>query len=202
MTEEIPPIDPTPKPKSKGKKPPPKKLRTPEEIEALDVFKSMLEADAGAEASSDPQQTFQKYIHFLSRAELTRVERRIRRINKKLLGSEKERERRDFLCRKMESAIRHRREESQAQEALLKARIRERLEQLSIVDVECNHSGVLRRVQIDGQSFSIRVLINRYFSEELAQARQLLAEGVIVRFHKRYGGFAFVKRCIAEYLSI
>jgi len=199
MAKEIPPIDFHPKPKSKGKKPKPPKLKTRAEMETLDVFKTVFSADAGAE-SSDPEEAFEKYIDLLSRPQLTRVERRIRRIKNKVLDTEEERQRRDFLCEKMSSAIHSRMETSAEQETLLKVSIKEKLDNLSIVDLERTRSGSLKAVRVDGQWLSIRALIQRELSEELARAQKLLEEGILVRYHRRYGAAAFIKRCISEYL--
>ena len=198
--KDLPPISPILKPKPKGKMPKPPKLSPPPDIECLDVFKAILDADAGAESWDDPEQTFQKYIHYLSKPQLSRLERRILRLKKKILDTDERRQKKQEVCDQVVATIQQRFQRSNSEEISLDLDIKNKLDQLPIQDVRRSPSGRLQSVQINNRWISISKFIRQQFFQELQEIKKLLDEGVLIRYHQRYGSYGFIKKSLNKYL--
>lgn len=191
------PIGKHPKPKSKGKKPKAPKIKTGKKISSLDLFFTSLDADAGSESSKSK---YVDSIKKLSKGQLNKLDRLIKKIRRKRLMVKIEPGEMDNICNEIEAAIEDRIQASQLNEATLSIQIEEKLLQLDVHDVEFKTKKEIRRVCVDDQWMSLRRFIQRYFEDEINYAKQLMEDGQLITPNIRHGSFAFIKRFVYKHL--
>ncbi len=174
-------------PKSKGKKHKTPTFDPGPDIEVLDVFKTTLEGDAGSESEELEHQ-----LSDLSKAKLSRLERKIERIrgsslkNQKLLEKKKKR---------VKAAISKKVKRSQQQEVRLVIRIETHLRRMK----GCKMIG--KRIYCKEQSFSLRRFCETYFLKEILQYNSRVSQGKIIPDRQGLTGGGFVRRVVRNFLT-
>jgi len=188
----LPPIDPHPKPKSKGKKPAPPKIKTSPTVDPLDVFKVALDADAGSESSGNARQAFNAMLHALNKPQLGRLEKLVQRVRKNALKDKK----RQATCDKVSKAIGKRHDLSAETEVALQLEVQKKLKKLSISSIERTPSGKVKQVRLKKKLMTLPALIKEQFRKELEAVEKGLKKGTLIRHRYRQRAENFLERIL------
>lgn len=195
-----PPISPIIKPKSKGKKAKPKKLKPPPEMEKLDVFLVELEADAGEERSDQSADDFGAIIKSMSKAQLSKLEKRIAKIRDQILedGSKSKRKKR---CNQAVALISNVLENSKAEESKINLILQSKIDQLHISQIETNKKGDPSLIFLKNKKYTINRFIKIFLHSEFTYVQESFQQKKMIRTHRNHGAHAYIKRYLKNYLG-
>lgn len=189
-----------PKAKPKGKYKTPK-LREHEDVGNLDFFKVILGADAGADSSSYPNQNLEEEIKKLTQSQLSKLEKLVQSVQKRILNKKIKEKKRKDKCHQMRDAIAQRTVISTQTEAEIALEIRKKLKKLPITKIDRDSKGKIKGVQIKGKSFSLKRLIRNYFDATCTRVAQLLESGQLIRIRKSQRIEYMIEKIILLYLE-
>lgn len=196
---EIPPIGRHPTPKSKGKKPETPKLKALPDVDPLDVFEVALSADAGTD-SSEPG-SLPHLISGMSSKQLGRLERLVRRVQRRVLKEKGNRDRESAACGWIMDIISQHRENSDRMELHLKLTIGEKLAGLSISPLEWTSNGRVKSLRVGDEQLSLRQFISNYLAQEREQIREAMDEGMLIRKRRRQRAENFIESVIRTHIT-
>lgn len=189
-----------PKPKPKGKKKTPKFKAS--KVNAFDVFKSVLDSDAGGESSRQSAYSVLKsYLSLLSGPQLKRIDRKIKRLHKELLKESKEKEKvqeayghfRDFLERHYEEAIQY--------QFTLYEEIAKKLKSLKVEKCIRTSKGKISFLIAQGKRYSTNTFILHFFEQELEKTREMIRTGKLIKEHEQHSARWFIAKAIEKALK-
>lgn len=176
-----------------------KRSKSRPKIKRIDVFKAVMDGDAGSESSRQPPQPFSAYLKRLSKPQITRLEKRIDQL-KSLVLSENPTDNRLKELDKIEWAINRHTEKSRALETEINLAIKRRLQSLPIKKIKRNSKGNGIWVLIKGKWVEIGLLIEEYFTDIITRVDDLLSSGRLIPFHSGHKADGYVKRVLINYL--
>jgi hypothetical protein len=185
-------------PKSKGKKPKTPGFEVSPDVDALDVFKTVLEGDAGAESSH--QNFYSDHLSKLSKAKLKKLRRKINRVRDHYLEHPETNESITRVQDMVDSASEEQLRQSLSYEADIAERVRDHLDQLEIGRTKKRKKRI-EFVEIEGEMISLNRLCRRYFQDEVEEFDRHLAEGRIIPDIQGLTGRGFVRKVIRYYLT-
>jgi len=184
---------PKPRPKRpKGKKPKPPRHRAAPKIKPLDVFKTILNADAGTDSSRGKMKGA---LQALSESQLDKLEKIIQRLQRKVFKNTQERERHLKVCDQITDAIAKRKEESDKVVISIEMQIKQKIDQLPISEHE------EMRNCLQGNRIFTQNLVKKHFQKEIDLIDQLFHEGILIRKWVGQKPETLVKSIVHEYLN-
>jgi len=178
-----------PKPKKKGKYPKAKKIKKAAG-KKFDVFESLFESDAGADSSRQSASYYEE-IQKLSKPQLSKLEKKVQKIQKSLIKSKKKTKESEKRCSEIIGWIDDRMKYSQIHEELLMKMIRKKIRRYEIAPTSSPD-----HFKVKKEKYSFRRLSRHYFQEELEQIERDLEGGMLLSPHRGHGARGILKRLI------
>jgi len=197
----IPPLSRYPKPRSKGKKPKPKKLKPAPTIDPIDVFKTAMHADAGADSSHDPNSLLYDLINQLSGPQLKKLDVLIQKVQTRVLHSLEEQLLLAEACKRISAATLERRQRSRAEKASLMLTLQESLGTLKLSDIEYSSDGKIQALRVERKKMSLQTFMKQYLSDELSLVGSLMDSGTLLPDGKRQNPQSFLESMLRAYFT-
>lgn len=178
---------PKPKPKPKGKYPKAKKIK--DAGKKFDVFATFLESDAGSDSAHKTK--IYEEIQKLSKPQLSRLERKIQKMQNKLISNKESNKKVQKHCSQIMQWIDDRLKYSRIQEDLLVKQIKKKVRRHQI-----NYSEQQKQFSKEGEACSFRRLLGKYFQNEAKEIEKELESGTLLSPHRGHGASGVLKKLL------
>lgn len=193
----VPPFGKHPKPKSKGVRKKSKGIKPKPEVKAMNVFKTAMESDAGADTTSQSKEAFESMLESMSEAEMGHLERLVFKIQKETLGKKGKE---NATSKRLKEAIEEKRILSAKQDAELRGDIKEKIQHFAPEVSEWKSNGDPKRVTVEGKQISIKRFITKYFFLEIERVSDLFEQGVLTKKRKGQRPENYIRRIVDNLL--